>query len=80
VPFSELVRSEVGVPTAAVGAISSYADVNGVLASRRADVCFIARAHLFDPYWTRHAAQAQGYELPWPKPYGVLRGYNPRFA
>lgn len=80
VPFSELVRSEVGLPTAAVGAISSYADVNGVLAARRADLCLIARAHLFDPYWVRHAAQAQGYELPWPKPYGVLRGYNPRFA
>ncbi|NUP10771.1 MAG: bifunctional salicylyl-CoA 5-hydroxylase/oxidoreductase [Polyangiaceae bacterium] len=80
VPFAELVRSEAGIATAAVGAISSYADVNGILAARRADLCFIARAHLFDPYWVRHAAQAQGYELPWPKPYGVLRGYNPRFA
>lgn len=80
VPFSEIIRSEVGIATAAVGAISSYADVNGILAARRADLCFIARAHLFDPYWVRHAAQAQGYELPWPKPYGVLRGYNPRFS
>jgi anthraniloyl-CoA monooxygenase len=80
VPFAELVRSEVNVPVAAVGNISSYTDVNTVLAARRADLCFIARAHLFDPYWTRHAAQAQSYELPWPKPYGVLRGYNPRLA
>jgi len=80
VPFAELVRSEVGIPTAAVGMISSYADVNGVLAARRADLCVLARAQLFDPYWFRHSAQAQGYELPWPRPYGVLRGYNPRFA
>jgi len=80
VPFAELVRSEARIPTAAVGAISSYADVNGILAARRADLCLIARAHLFDPYWVRHAAHAQGFELPWPKPYGVLRGYNARFA
>jgi anthraniloyl-CoA monooxygenase len=80
VPFADVVRQESGLPTAAVGAISSYTDVNGVLAARRADLCFIARAHLFDPYWVRHAAQAQGYDLPWPKPYGVLRGYSPRFA
>ncbi len=80
VPFAELVKGEVGIPTAAVGNISSYTDVNGVLAGRRADLCFIARAHLFDPYWVRHAAQAQGYELPWPPSYGVLRGYSPRFA
>ncbi len=80
VPFADVVRQASGLKTAAVGAISSYTDVNGVLAARRADLCFIARAHLFDPYWVRHAAQAQGYDLPWPKPYGVLRGYSPRFA
>ncbi len=80
VPFAELVKAEVGIATAAVGNISSFTDVNGILAGRRADLCFIARAHLFDPYWVRHAAQAQGFELPWPAPYGVLRGYSPRFA
>lgn len=80
VPFAEIVRSEAKIATAAVGAISSYADVNGILAARRADMCLLARAHLFDPYWVRHAAQAQAYELAWPKPYGVLRGYNPRFG
>jgi anthraniloyl-CoA monooxygenase len=80
VPFAELVRSEVGLPVAAVGNISSYTDVNTVLCARRADLCFLARAHLFDPYWTRHAAQAQGHTLPWPMPYGVLAGYNPRLA
>ncbi len=78
VPFAELVKSEVGVATAAVGNISSFTDVNGVIAARRADLCFLARAHLFDPYWVRHAATAQEYDLPWPKPYGILRGYNPR--
>ncbi len=77
-PFAERIRQEVGVPTMTVGNISSYADVNSVLAAGRADLCVIARAHLFDPYWTRHAAFEQGVELPWPKQYGVLGGYVPR--
>jgi anthraniloyl-CoA monooxygenase len=80
VPFADLVRAEARIPVAAVGAISSYTDVNGILAARRADLCFIARAHLFDPYWVRHAAEAQGYDLPWPNPYGLMRGYKPRFT
>ena len=80
VPFSDLIRNEAGIPTMAVGNISSYTDVNGILAARRADVCLIARGQLFDPYWVRHAALHQGYELDWPKPYGVLAHYNPRFT
>ncbi len=80
VPFSDLIRNEAGIPTMAVGNIASYTDVNGILAARRADICLIARGHLFDPYWARHAAAHQGYELRWPKPYGVLAHYNPRFT
>ena len=49
-----------------VGAIASYADVNSILAAGRADLCVLARAHLYDPYWTHHAAREQGIELPWP--------------
>ncbi len=64
----------------AVGNISSYEDVNTILAAGRADLCVMARAHLWDPYWTRHAAYELGYELPWPGPYGSLDKYKPRFA
>jgi len=78
-PFSDRIRHEVEMPTMAVGAISSYTDVNTILAAGRADLCAIARMHLWDPYWTRHAAHELGYELPWPKPYSVLDGYTPRF-
>ena len=44
----------------------------------RADLCVLARAHLYDPYWTRHAAYEQGYTLPWPDPYASLVRYTPR--
>ena len=62
-----------------VGNISSYRDVNSILTAGRADLCVLARAHLYDPYWIRHAAFDQGYELPWPDQYVALKGYAPRF-
>jgi anthraniloyl-CoA monooxygenase len=60
-PFADRIRHEVGIATMAVGNISSYADVNTILASGRADLCLLARAHLWDPYWTRHAAHELGH-------------------
>jgi len=79
-PFADRIRHEVGIATMAVGNISSYTDVNTILAAGRADVCLLARAHLWDPYWTRHAAHALGYDLPWPNPYHSLQNYKPRFT
>jgi anthraniloyl-CoA monooxygenase len=78
-PFSDRIRQETGMPTMAVGNISSYMDVNTILAAGRADLCVLARAHLWDPYWTRHAAYEMGHELSWPDPYSSLDRYKPRF-
>jgi len=77
-PFADRIRHDVGIPTMTVGAISTYADVNSVLAAGRADLCVLARAHLYDPYWTRHAALDQGYELPWPSQYEAVKAFTPR--
>ena len=77
--FSEQIRLSTGMPTMTVGNISSYADCNSVLLAGRADLCVIARAHLFDPYWTRHAAFEQEQDkLQWPKQYGTMERYTPR--
>ena len=78
-PFADRVRHEVGIPTMAVGNISSYMDVNTIIAAGRADLCLLARAHLFDPYWARHAAWMQNWPLPWPEPYRSVERYAPRF-
>jgi len=78
-PFADRVRHEVGIATMAVGNISSWMDVNTIIAAGRADLCLIARAHLFDPYWTRHAAHMLGYALPWPDQYKSVQQYTPRF-
>ncbi len=79
-PFADRIRHEAGIATMAVGNISSFEDVNGIIAAGRADLCLMARAHLWDPYWTRHAAFALGYPLPWPPQYETLNDYTPRFG
>ncbi|ACZ29346.1 NADH:flavin oxidoreductase/NADH oxidase [Xylanimonas cellulosilytica DSM 15894] len=64
-PFADKIRHEVaapaGVAVIAVGAISSYDDVNSILLAGRADICALGRTHLYDPSWTLHAAAEQGY-------------------
>lgn len=77
-PFSDKVRQEANMPTMTVGNISSYGDVNAIVAAGRADLVVLARAHLYDPYWTRHAAFEQGHQMDWPKQYGALNRYTPR--
>jgi anthraniloyl-CoA monooxygenase len=68
-PSAERIRNEVGrkygVEVIAVGAISSYDDVNSIILAGRADLCALGRAHLYDPQWTLHAAAEQGYPIPW---------------
>lgn len=78
-PFADRIRHEVEIATMAVGNISSYMDVNTIVAAGRADLCAMARAHLWDPYWTRNAAWRLGHDLPWPDPYSTLDDYTPRF-
>jgi anthraniloyl-CoA monooxygenase len=77
-PFSDRVRQEAQIPTMTVGAVTTYADVNSIIAAGRADLCVLARAHLYDPYWTLHAAWEQGVELPLPNQYVSLRNFTPR--
>ncbi len=71
-PYADRIRNEVGIATIAVGVISSYDDVNSLILAGRADLCALARAHLYDPQWTLHAAADQGYFGPgaeWPDPF-----------
>ena len=61
-PYADRIRHEAGIPVIAVGAISSYDDVNTIILAGRADLCALARPHLWDPHWTLHAAADQGVD------------------
>ena len=68
--FSEQIRLEVGMPTMAVGAVTSADQVNTLLISGRADLVALARPHLADPYFTLHAAAEQDFRgVGWPVQY-----------
>ena len=77
-PFADRIRQEAGVPTIAEGSISSYQDINSVVAAGRADLCCLGRALMFDPHFVRRAAHAQGYPLAWPPVYHLARKFDPR--
>ncbi|MGH3301808.1 MAG: bifunctional salicylyl-CoA 5-hydroxylase/oxidoreductase [Streptosporangiaceae bacterium] len=75
-PYADRIRNDLAgryrVAVIAVGAISSYDDVNSLLLAGRADLVAVGRPHLYDPQWTLHAAADQGYHGPgvqWPAPY-----------
>ena len=71
-PFADRIRHEVGMATMAVGAIQGWDHVNTIIASGRADLCAMARPHLYDPYLTLHAAAEQEYfgeAVRWPDQY-----------
>jgi 2,4-dienoyl-CoA reductase-like NADH-dependent reductase (Old Yellow Enzyme family) len=73
-PFAERIRREAGVATAAVGLIAEPADAEGIVAGGRADLVFLARELLRDPYWPLFAARALGAEAPWPQQYARAAG------
>jgi len=69
-PFADRVRNEAGVPTIAVGAITEADQVNGIIASGRADLCALSRPHLADPAWVLRETAQLGYRrVEWPKQY-----------
>lgn len=71
-PFAEFVKHKVGIPTIAVGDITLPEQVNMIVAAARADLCALARPHLNDPFFTRHAAghygvrRVAGNSMGWP--------------
>ncbi|MFI5615096.1 FAD-dependent monooxygenase [Amycolatopsis sp. NPDC051903] len=68
-PFAERIRADVGIPTIAVGGISTCDDANSIVLAGRADLAAIGRAQLHDPSWALHAATELGYSGPgayWP--------------
>ncbi|MDR0777054.1 MAG: NADH:flavin oxidoreductase/NADH oxidase [Azonexus sp.] len=69
VPFATRVRTEAGLPVAAVGLITEPAQAEAILAEGRADLVLVGREILRNPFWPLQAAQALGVEAAWPKQY-----------
>ena len=69
VHFAEEIRRQTGLPTGAVGMILDPIQADTIIASEQADMVFLARELLRDPYWPRRAAKALNVKIKPPVQY-----------
>jgi 2,4-dienoyl-CoA reductase-like NADH-dependent reductase (Old Yellow Enzyme family) len=72
VPFARRIREEVDIRTGAVGLITEPHYADEIITGGDANLIFIAREMLREPYWALKAQQALGEEPAWPAPYGYV--------
>ena len=75
-PFAQAIREGSGILTGAVGLITSAHQADHIIRSGQADMVFIAREFLRDPYFGLTAATELRQTVPWPVQYERAR---PRF-
>lgn len=69
VAIAERIRREAGIATAAVGLITDASQADAIIRGGQADMVFLARQLLRDPYWPLHAAKSLGARVTWPAQY-----------
>lgn len=72
-PFAEKIRREAGMPTAAVGLITSPELADAIVRNGRADLVALGRELLRHPYWPLDAARILGHDIAWPRQYQRAR-------
>jgi len=69
VSFAEAIKQQTGIITGAVGLITSAAQSEAILEEGKADLIFMARELLRDPYFPLRGAKELGDDVPWPSQY-----------
>lgn len=69
VPFAEQIRQDATIATGAVGLITTGLQAEEILQNNRADLIFIGRELLRDPYWAYRAALQLGDKINVPESY-----------
>lgn len=69
VPYAGKIKNNALIPTSAVGLITTGEEAEEVLTNGEADLIFIGRALLRNPYWPYEAAKTLNYELEAPEQY-----------
>ncbi len=69
-PFARKIRDEAGIMTGAVGMITETAHANEIITGGDADLVFLARELLRQPYWALCAEHELGTDPDWPTQYG----------
>jgi 2,4-dienoyl-CoA reductase-like NADH-dependent reductase (Old Yellow Enzyme family) len=71
--FAEQIRRQAGIPTAAVGLITTPELADELIRNGRADLVALGRELLRHPYWPLHAARLLGHDIDWPRQYRRAR-------
>lgn len=69
VKYAEQIKEGADIATGAVGLITTGNQAEEILQNNRADLIFLARALLKNPYWPKQAADELGYNLEGPRQY-----------
>ena len=69
-PFARRIRDDAGIATGAVGMITEAGYANEIITGGDADLVFLARELLREPYWALKAQQQLGEDPTWPTQYG----------
>jgi 2,4-dienoyl-CoA reductase-like NADH-dependent reductase (Old Yellow Enzyme family) len=78
VPFARRIRADAHIMTGAVGLITEPRQANDVIARGDADLVFVGRAFLRNPYWGLIAQEELAGDAPWPEQYGYAVRRAPR--
>lgn len=70
VPFARRIRNEARIKTGAVGLITEAKQADEIITAGDADLVFLAREYLREPYWALKAQHELGAEPTWPIQYG----------
>ncbi|MFA6915970.1 MAG: NADH:flavin oxidoreductase/NADH oxidase [Parachlamydiales bacterium] len=70
VPFAQQIREQAEIRTGAVGLILEPRQAEEILTQGSADLIFLGRELLREPYWVIKAQHELGFEPDWPTPYG----------
>jgi len=64
VHYAQALKNEANVHVGAVGGITTAKDANAIIAQGKADLVFMGRHLLYDPYFAQRAAVELGFEKP----------------
>ena len=67
--FSKRIKNETGIATGAVGLITTPRQAEAILQAEQADMIFLARQSLRDPYFAITSAKDLGDDIEWPVQY-----------
>jgi 2,4-dienoyl-CoA reductase-like NADH-dependent reductase (Old Yellow Enzyme family) len=67
--FAERIKNVAGIMTGAVGLITTPEEAEGILTANQADLIFLARQLLREPYFALRAAKELRADVAWPLPY-----------